>query len=542
MYKIMVVDDEPFIADGLADLFNQIQEPALEVSVAYSAKSALELLDKTRMDIVISDIKMPKMNGIEMLAEIKERWPFCHVIFLSGYSDFDYVQSALKLGADSYLLKSQRDEAILETVFQTIKKIEKENAAEHLQQRIAAEYENALPVLQKDFISQLLRPVTGIGIDSADVQEKLNYLRIPIHVDVPIMLVGARIDRTNTGPSMAAETATRIDSVFTEYISPKANTFCFFEGQRYLFWLVQKKSQIYSNDTLYRYISGTLEKIQMCCGQLGLSVSMIWDPALCSWDQLPRRYDHLRSILYFLLSTKEEMILCDTNFFQDFLDQETDPSTLSHAVIVEDMRSQLEYGQRELLFGRLEEMLAQISNNTDPICQISAYHSLCTFFLDWIERTGQKCAYLQQFGSFSIFSLPYSQWTPVMVQTFRNVAQFLFEGSSTKQSQHFQQVVQVLHQYISEHLSEDLTLSSLAGQVYLNPVYLSRAYRQATGRKLSEYVLECRIKEAKKLLKSRDTRINEIAFAVGFDSAAHFSRAFKKITALTPQEYRDRIV
>lgn len=163
MYKIMVVDDEPFIADGLADLFNQIQEPCFEVSVAYSAQSALEQLDKIRMDIVISDIKMPKMNGIEMLAEIKERWPFCHVIFLSGYSDFDYVQSALKLGADSYLLKSQSDEAILETVFETLKAIEKEKDAEHLQQRIAEEFEFALPILQKDFISQFLRSGTNLG-------------------------------------------------------------------------------------------------------------------------------------------------------------------------------------------------------------------------------------------------------------------------------------------------------------------------------------------------------------------------------------------
>lgn len=129
-----------------------------------------------------------------------------------------------------------------------------------------------------------------------------------------------------------------------------------------------------------------------------------------------------------------------------------------------------------------------------------------------------------------------------MIETFRDVAQFLFDGSNSKQTQHFQQVVQTLHQYISDHLSEDLTLSSLAGHVYLNPVYLSRAYRQATGRKLSEYVLECRIKEAKKLLKSRDAKINEIAFAIGFDSAAHFSRAFKKATTLTPQEYRDRSV
>lgn len=538
MYKIMVVDDEPFIADGLADLFNQIQEPCFEVSVAYSAQSALEQLDQTRMDIVISDIKMPKMNGIEMLAEIKERWPFCHVIFLSGYSDFDYVQSALKLGADSYLLKSQSDEAILETVFETIKAIEKEKDAEHLQRRITEEYEFALPILQKDFISQFLRSGTSLG--ASEIQDKLNCLRIPLQSEFPVMLISARIDNASLASATSTELAAKIDAIFMEYISSKANAFCIFEGHRYLFWLVQKKSQIYGNDTLYRYISGTLEKIQLCCKQVDLPVSFIWDPTLYSWMQLPLGYDRLRSVVYFLLNPKEEMVLCDTNFFHGFLEQDVcDPSNPNGAIL-DDMRTKLEYGQLEELFCCIDKILMQISDNTDPIRQISAYHGLCTFFLDWIERTGQKRAYLQQFGSFSVFSLPYNQWTPSMIQTFRDIAQFLVNGSNSTQAQRFNQIVQTLHQYISDHLSEDLTLTTLASQVYLNPVYLSRAYRQATGQKLSEYVLECRVKEAKKMLKGRDYKINEIAFAVGFDSAAHFSRVFKKQTTLTPLEYRER--
>lgn len=538
MYKIMVVDDEPFIADGLADLFNQIQEPCFEVSVAYSAQSALEQLDKVRMDIVISDIKMPKMNGIEMLASIRERWPFCHVIFLSGYSDFDYVQSALTYGADSYLLKSQSDEAILETVFQTINTIEKEKDAEHLQRRIAAEYEYALPVLQKDFISQILR--SGTNLEVSEIQEKLNCLRIQLRAELPIMLIGARIDNANIVSTSSTEMAAKIDAIFMEYISPKADAFYIFEGHRYLFWLVQKKSQIYGNDTLYRYITGTLEKIQQCCSQINLPASFVWDPALYAWKQVTDGYNHLRSILYYLLNPKDEMILCDTNFYHSFPEQEDSDTTNLNVAILDNMRTKLEYGQVEELLSSIDQLLAQVSNNSDPIRQISAYHGLCTFFLDWIERTGQKRAYLREFSSFSVFSLPYSQWTPSMIQTFRDIARFLVSGSTSSQAQRFHQIVQTLHQYISEHLAEDLTLTTLAAQVYLNPVYLSRAYRQATGQKLSEYVLECRVKAAKKMLQGRDYKINEIAFAVGFDSAAHFSRVFKKQTSLTPLEYRER--
>ena len=102
MYRILVIDDEPIIADGLYELFAQDETFALEVHKVYSAPDALKLLDRLRIDIVLSDIKMPGMNGLELLTQIHRRWPFCHVIFLSGYSDFEYVQKAMQLGADSY--------------------------------------------------------------------------------------------------------------------------------------------------------------------------------------------------------------------------------------------------------------------------------------------------------------------------------------------------------------------------------------------------------------------------------------------------------
>ena len=126
MYRILVIDDEPIIADGLYELFAQDETFALEVHKVYSAPDALKLLDRLRIDIVLSDIKMPGMNGLELLTQIHRRWPFCHVIFLSGYSDFEYVQKAMQLGADSYILKSQGDEVVLETVYKTLALLEQE--------------------------------------------------------------------------------------------------------------------------------------------------------------------------------------------------------------------------------------------------------------------------------------------------------------------------------------------------------------------------------------------------------------------------------
>lgn len=99
-------------------------------------------------------------------------------------------------------------------------------------------------------------------------------------------------------------------------------------------------------------------------------------------------------------------------------------------------------------------------------------------------------------------------------------------------------VINHIHKYIKDNLQEDLTLTKIANQVYLNPSYLSRFYKQYTGKKLSDYMNELKIIKAKQLLKDNKLKINEIGFQLGFKSPSYFTSFFKKMTTLTPNEYR----
>lgn len=103
------------------------------------------------------------------------------------------------------------------------------------------------------------------------------------------------------------------------------------------------------------------------------------------------------------------------------------------------------------------------------------------------------------------------------------------------------QVAAILQQYIQENLHGDLSLTSLAGVVYLNPSYMSRLYKQLTGIKITDYINSVRIETAKKILCEGEHRIQDIAARVGFDSASYFSVFFKRITGMTPQEYRKTV-
>ncbi|MBW7462077.1 response regulator, partial [Paenibacillus sepulcri] len=122
MYNLLIVDDEPRIVSGLYEQFLDWKPEELNVYRAYSPLEALAILTGSKMDIVLTDIHMPGMSGIELQQKIHERWPRCKVIFLTGYSDFDYIQSAMRNGGMDYILKVEGDEPILAAVGRAIER------------------------------------------------------------------------------------------------------------------------------------------------------------------------------------------------------------------------------------------------------------------------------------------------------------------------------------------------------------------------------------------------------------------------------------
>src|SRR5690606_38052603 len=103
MYRVLVVDDEPYLVNSLTAMLADMDDLELDVYPSYSAFEALKLLEQWKFDIVLSDIQMPGMDGLELQGRINRLWPRCKFIFLAGYDHFEYIQSALKHGASNYI-------------------------------------------------------------------------------------------------------------------------------------------------------------------------------------------------------------------------------------------------------------------------------------------------------------------------------------------------------------------------------------------------------------------------------------------------------
>lgn len=156
MRRVMIVDDEPIIVQGLLSMLGE-SELDIDLYGAYSGEEALTLLSQTRMDIVVSDVRMPGMDGFQLMNKIHEDWPECRVIFLSGHSEFDMIYRAIQGEAVTFLLKTEGFDKITATLRDTINDLDRVQRHQETQARLSAQEEVTRQMLQREALSALVR-------------------------------------------------------------------------------------------------------------------------------------------------------------------------------------------------------------------------------------------------------------------------------------------------------------------------------------------------------------------------------------------------
>lgn len=151
MYKLLIVDDEKVIADGLSEVFARF-DVELETHKAYSAYEALEIMQRSRIDIVISDIRMPGMDGMQLMEHICRDWPHCKIIFLTGYDDFDYVYQAIQKPGVSYILKTEGYRKVKDMVREAVKQLDDELFMKDMIKQSQDNMQTLETLLQSDYL------------------------------------------------------------------------------------------------------------------------------------------------------------------------------------------------------------------------------------------------------------------------------------------------------------------------------------------------------------------------------------------------------
>lgn len=546
MFRLLIVDDEPQIVDWLFELLQEEQSLDLDVYKAYSGFSALELLQSTRIDIVLSDIYMPGMDGIQLLNQIHRNWPLCKVIFLTGYRNFEYAFEAIRNDCVSYLLKTEDDEEIVDAVRKAANQINKSLKDEELLKKATQQFNMALPFLQKNFLLEIIDENNLTELE----QEKLNELKIPLFIEKPVMLMLGFIDRQlpEVKRTQIQEFQFALKMIMEQYFNVYSHKICIEYGRHGILCVVQSEfpagcGEI--DDVVY--MKGMLETVQAACKKsLGITVSFILHEKAIPWNRTAQELARLKQLLDFESVIGNEILMTDKSFENRV--SSSNPfygDSVVQALIdlkrIHLLTSYLEHGQREEFFNLLSDLTAHLKD-------IKSMHFLPAIEIFYTVST-RLLSYINQWRLFEVIAFKidinrlytldqFSAWDEA-VAYLNKLAEITFDVQRNHLEVTSHNSILQIKQYINNHLGGDLSLVKLADVSCFNPSYLSRLFKQVTGENLFKYIMEARLEKARELLEKTDMKIQEIAAAVGCESSTYFGRVFKKSKNMTPQEYRE---
>lgn len=543
MYRILIVDDEPEVVEGLEDILDDIDDIELEVHSAYSAADTLELLDHMIFDIVIADIKMPTMTGLEMYEIIKSKWPRCRVIFVSGVRDFDYVYKSIQNRNVHYLTKMEPDEKIIATVREVIQEIKNSYQMQNTLQLAEERFRQALPLLQNQYLYELLE---GICPVEELCQSKLSELELPFCFEEPVLLVGAIFDNLTT--LLPAEIKNRmriLKDICDTYCREYYHVVCFITEQNLLICLLQPHASL-SQNNFKAVLNATLENLQNACREtIHETITLAYSEMLLPIEQISDQYKNLKQTLGYKQGIVSEAIII-TNDYVDvpIYENETPINASKQLTRMNILDGYLELGQEKDFFLLLEEItncLREVkSKNYTPALEI--YYRISAMFLKYINQwvLAQQIAFHIDLHRLTHLA-EHNTWNDA-VEYLHLLANTIFSLHFSEEENRYQDAVTTVKCYILENLEKDLTLVFLADMVKLNPTYLSRLFKEVTSMNLYGYILELRMTQAMKLLKKTNDKVHDIALAVGYESSQSFARTFKKFAGIPPLEYRNEVI
>jgi two-component system response regulator YesN len=538
MLRLLIVDDEPIIADGLHELFSTNYPDSLEVLRVYSAQEAIAILNRARIDIIISDIEMPKMDGIALMNEVRSRWSYCRVIFLTGYDRFNYAYKAITGGVSAFILKTEPDEIILEAVDNCIAEIKNENNNEEFLQRLQSELDEARILTRREYLQNFLKGKTNPEVFLGRLLDS----GIPLQGKRNCMLVCGKINRVQ-GVDKISEKQAKIKTLFYQYTRSIGDGFLFFENSDNLLYAVIQPHKTNPNTTIM--ICEALEHMQDACVSVtGLEVSFIVDNDVVAWGNLPARYNRLSHYLQYWMENQSTpkvfqavyfSQLTDESHIADLRSRSTRADMINNLLIALENNSVADYME---VIQQIKIMLADLEPNS--LLRMEILGSVIVNLTATINKRqleSQMPTAMYQ-GLYSIFIRSADE----VHECLRIFGEAMFKAAENIKYDKDEAFIQNLHKYINDHMAQSITLLQLAEFMHFNASYLSRLYKQITGNNLSDVILEIKMSRAQELIRLEPhLKINEVAEKTGFQYPAYFARIFKKHFGLTPQEYREMV-
>lgn len=521
MKSVMIVDDEIHVRNLLKHLIHW-EELGLVLKGSYAdGEEALEALKGERVDMIISDIMMPGMDGIELVQTLKPLLPQCRFVFISGHRDFEFARNAVKLGVEDYILKPLNEKEINDTLKAILDKYGKDK-----------ERSNADVILRQKIIEAVTGPAF-LG-DLAHVNAKYSMNFQPSGKFRVLQLAVCNVNKDSEIGKIRDDIMGGLSRSIEEYCYDKESLRI--SELRYCIVAQIKedmdKQMLRTLDMVYRdmvrkYADIVTEKFYLSAGKI-----------VDTPEEIKESYE---GSCFFLAG---RFIYGTTRFYiADILPQaerlQQESAQIPKDVIrrFEAMVEAVDKSGIESLVNRLFDDY-QKEKGDNPMFYMYMITELGEHMMLVLKKLNIHPREVKAVGK-SLNDIV-DNCDTVMMLRFEVKRFFLsvMDKYLSHKKNNAAAYINQAKQFINEHYGEKISLNIIAEQLHVNSAYLSTVFKEETGENYSEYLTGVRIEKAKELLTELDFNISQIADMVGYTSSRYFSKCFEEETGLKPSEYR----
>ncbi|MWV47200.1 response regulator [Paenibacillus sp. HJL G12] len=524
MYKVIFADDEArfrayfkCVIDWNAHGFELCGE-------AKNGLEALKLVEETLPDIAIVDINMPYMNGMELAAKVKEKYPSTFVVLVTGHSEFEYARKALKIGVDDYILKPFDEEELLVALAKVKSSIEKLQS-----ERSKTEKEKA--ALRESFLNLLIS--NDDAGDSEMIQEQMERLDMQEYGGV-FQVISVEIDGLQEELLHTAEVRLRkstVSSLLGDLIQIEGKHHIFNGPENRIIMLLQYDHE--ENVSLSE--DGFVKLYSILKKHFGFSVTVGAGRAGSGMASIRQSYKE--SVV--ALRNRISMNLDDVLKYENLVSRPANigfyPSEMNENLLI-----QLRLHEEAKIKDTLEAIQNYIRTNQlsgDYIHMILA--GLVSLCLTYVHELGKHVNDIFPTGFSPFEEITNKPSLEAAFEWMHELYMKVLEHSRNVKRSKSNKTLTLAREYIDTHYADSqLKVEDISRHFLIQPRYLLKIFKEGLGMSVSDYIVETRIKKAKELLSSgRNLRLSSIAEMVGYSDLAHFSKTFKKHTGLSPSEY-----
>ena len=526
MYSVFAVDDEPIVLEGIRSKIDWEGSGFTFAGEATDGEIALSMIHEIKPDILITDIKMPFMDGLQLAQAIKQTQPWIKIIILSGHDEFDYAKKAISIGIEDYLLKPFTPEELLSSLNKTALQIDKERKQLSDISKLREELKSNEALIKKEFLNNLVHGAE----DMNTVIQKSSDLGINLISRYYKVLISRIESRTNN-----AQNQQEACSLLNSYSAAINEAVSFFHHSNLLVCIFKGSTQAELDDNSFRAaetISHIATKNQDCMvlTAIGKSVEHL--------SQLNISYEDAKNILQINSSSSENRIISSDDISED---NNKSSDALLDLKEGDPLVDKLKYAAKGDIQSIIDESMELIKKNPDQFSVFASYLLVDLIFAvsKLVEKLGGNIKELYpEILQRKFIDDAVSDETN-FTKTLEQVLHFALEFRDSKVTGKYADVILKAKRFIEENYADpNTTLTTVAEAVALSPNHFSTIFSQECKTTFIEYLTNVRMENAKRLMRETDMKGYDIAYECGFSDPHYFSYIFKKNTGLSPREYK----